>query len=220
MYLNGRGVPQDDAQAVAWWRKAAVQGHAGAQYNLGVAGYGNGDGVPQDYTQAVEWYRKAADQGNADEHSAASATSTTTVRVSRRTTDRRWPGIAKRQTREMRTHGRQCLAAATTTVRVPDAGLRTGGGVRYRKAAEQGIADAQLNLGNLYLDGRGVPQDDRAGLHALQPWRRRRETRPRRAIGPALRSASHREQIEKANELTKMWRPGTPLPTNSGVANK
>ena len=30
----------------------------------------------------------------------------------------------------------------------------------YRKAAEQGVAEAQVNLGNLYLAGRGVPRDD------------------------------------------------------------
>ena len=29
MYDNGEGVPEDDAQAVSWYRKAAQQGHAG-----------------------------------------------------------------------------------------------------------------------------------------------------------------------------------------------
>ena len=29
----------------------------------------------------------------------------------------------------------------------------------YRKAAEQGLADAQLWLGFMYADGRGVPED-------------------------------------------------------------
>ena len=45
-------------------RKAADQGDAAAQYNLGVM-YDNGQGVPQDYAEAVRWYRKAADQGDA-----------------------------------------------------------------------------------------------------------------------------------------------------------
>ena len=35
MYANGRGVEQDDEQAVFWYRKAAEQGHASAQFNLG-----------------------------------------------------------------------------------------------------------------------------------------------------------------------------------------
>ena len=34
-YDIGRGVPQDDAEAVRWYRLAADQGHAGAQYELG-----------------------------------------------------------------------------------------------------------------------------------------------------------------------------------------
>lgn len=62
MYLTGRGTPQDDRQAVAWYRKAAGQGYAPAQHNLGFS-YFNGRGVPQDDQQAVEWYRKAAAQG-------------------------------------------------------------------------------------------------------------------------------------------------------------
>jgi TPR repeat protein len=44
--------------------KAAEQGDAVAQYNLGVM-YRSGDGVPQDYKEAVKWYTKAAEQGNA-----------------------------------------------------------------------------------------------------------------------------------------------------------
>jgi len=31
MYDKGKGVPQDDAEAVKWYRKAADQGHADAQ---------------------------------------------------------------------------------------------------------------------------------------------------------------------------------------------
>ena len=31
MYAEGRGVPQDDAEAVAWFRRAAEQGHIDAQ---------------------------------------------------------------------------------------------------------------------------------------------------------------------------------------------
>ncbi len=36
MYRDGIGVPQDDAEAVRWYRLAADQGHAIAQYHLGV----------------------------------------------------------------------------------------------------------------------------------------------------------------------------------------
>jgi len=63
-YKDGKGVPQDHAEAARWYRKAAEQGYASAQSNLGFA-YDKGQGVPQDYAEAVRWYRKAAEQGNA-----------------------------------------------------------------------------------------------------------------------------------------------------------
>jgi hypothetical protein len=45
-----------------WYRRAADQGLASAQYDLGVM-FANGDGVPKDSAEAVKWYRKAATQG-------------------------------------------------------------------------------------------------------------------------------------------------------------
>ena len=67
MYVTGRGVVQDDAEAVKWFRFAAEQGYALAQVGLGLR-YANGRGVPQDYAEAVKWYRLAAgidrDMGN------------------------------------------------------------------------------------------------------------------------------------------------------------
>ncbi len=62
MYAYGRGVPQDDAEAVRWYRQAAEQGAAEAQYNLGLM-HANGRGVPENDAEAVKWYRLAADQG-------------------------------------------------------------------------------------------------------------------------------------------------------------
>jgi TPR repeat protein len=58
-------VDGDAVQAVVWYRKAAEQGDAQAQNNLGVM-YQNGRGVAHDDAQAVFWYRKAAVQGNTD----------------------------------------------------------------------------------------------------------------------------------------------------------
>jgi uncharacterized protein len=54
----------DPADAVKWYRKAAEQGDAVAQYYLGLM-YLNGKGVPEDDAEAVKWFRKAAEQGNA-----------------------------------------------------------------------------------------------------------------------------------------------------------
>ena len=54
----------DYATALKEWTPLADQGHAKAQYNLGVA-YANGEGVIQDYKTAVKWYILSAEQGNA-----------------------------------------------------------------------------------------------------------------------------------------------------------
>ena len=54
----------DYATALKLLRPLAEQGHAEAQYNLGVM-YRNGQGVPHDDAEAVKWYRLAAEQGYA-----------------------------------------------------------------------------------------------------------------------------------------------------------
>ena len=83
MYNFGRGVAQDDTEAMKWYLTAAEQGLADAQFRLGyMFSLGNnyvlynadlfkdeealqsaGRDVPQDDTEAVKWYRKAAEQG-------------------------------------------------------------------------------------------------------------------------------------------------------------
>jgi TPR repeat protein len=50
---------------VKWFRKAAEQNVADAQYNLGVC-YAIGQGVTEDDAEAVKWFRKAAEQNYAD----------------------------------------------------------------------------------------------------------------------------------------------------------
>jgi hypothetical protein len=54
----------DYATALREWRPLAEQGHAGAQYYLGVL-YDFRKGVPQDFAAARQWYEKAAAQGHA-----------------------------------------------------------------------------------------------------------------------------------------------------------
>ena len=66
MHDNGRGVPQDDAEAVRWYRLAADQEIARAQSNLGLL-YENGEGVPQDYVQAHMWTNLAVAQSSGED---------------------------------------------------------------------------------------------------------------------------------------------------------
>jgi TPR repeat protein len=62
MYDTGEGVPEDDAEAVRWYRLAAAQGDAEAQLALGFM-YAKGAGVPENDAEAVRWFRMAAEQG-------------------------------------------------------------------------------------------------------------------------------------------------------------
>ena len=73
----GRGVPQDCVEAVKWYRLAAEQGDACAQYRLGSM-YDYGDGVAEDRAEAVRWYRLAAEQGHAEARRASTDRSSRT----------------------------------------------------------------------------------------------------------------------------------------------
>ncbi|KAI8360864.1 hypothetical protein EDC96DRAFT_512807 [Choanephora cucurbitarum] len=65
MYGKGKGVTQDFAKAVAWYRKSALNGHPKAHYNLGVC-YRDGIGVPKDWSKALYWFTLAAENGDVD----------------------------------------------------------------------------------------------------------------------------------------------------------
>jgi len=67
-YAEGRGVEQNYAEAVKWFRKAAKEnryckGMSGAKRRLGDC-YAKGHGVKQDWNEAVKWYRLAAEEDN------------------------------------------------------------------------------------------------------------------------------------------------------------
>src|SRR5437870_170480 len=54
----------DTPQAIDWFRKAAAQKYAPAEFQMGqLYDFGFG-GVPQDDAEALAWYRKAADHDN------------------------------------------------------------------------------------------------------------------------------------------------------------
>ena len=64
MFDFGKGVKEDNVQAVYWYNKAAEQDNANAQYALGWM-HENGEGVSVDLVKAYTWYKKAADQDHA-----------------------------------------------------------------------------------------------------------------------------------------------------------
>ena len=71
-YANGLGVEKNKKEAVEWYRKAALQGHAGGQYGLGIQYMGSAiehgtytySAVVPDIVKALAWWILAAKQGH------------------------------------------------------------------------------------------------------------------------------------------------------------
>jgi TPR repeat protein len=63
MYYTGTGVTLDYSEAAKWVQKAAEQGYARAQIDLGHL-YEQGKGVPLDYVSAYAWYKLALAGGD------------------------------------------------------------------------------------------------------------------------------------------------------------
>lgn len=69
LYYMGQGVPEDEKQAIFYWKKAASQGSADAMFHLGSAYlFGNQAArtVPDPDREAATWYFQAASAGHAD----------------------------------------------------------------------------------------------------------------------------------------------------------
>jgi hypothetical protein len=156
-YFGGRGVPQDYAEAVGWFRKAAEQNYAQAQYALGIC-YDSGDGVTKDEFEAANWYRKAAEQNDAEgqfslgvcyangrgvEKDYAEA-----VKWYRRAAEQNHP-LAQYNLGVCYGNGQGVTNDYTEAVKW------------YLKAAEQGVAGSQCRLGLHYDLGSGVSKNVR-----------------------------------------------------------
>ncbi len=63
MYLLGRGVPKNYAEALKWLQKAAGSEQAAAMNNLGFM-YHKSEGIPPDFVRAHMWYNLAAARGH------------------------------------------------------------------------------------------------------------------------------------------------------------
>jgi uncharacterized protein len=149
------GVAEDYVEAVKWFRKAAEQDNADAQYNLGQC-FVIGEGVGKDFEEAAKWFRKAAEQQSA------------LAQFSLGVCYDKGLGVAQDDATAFtwyRSSAIQGFAPAQFNV---GQFCRTGRGVApdhfeaakwFRKAADQGLATAQCGLGYCYINGAGVPKD-------------------------------------------------------------
>jgi len=66
MYDMGIGAPKNYSESGKWYAKAAAQGIAEAQFQLGVRYYEHGKQAKKNYGNAFSWFYKAANQGMAE----------------------------------------------------------------------------------------------------------------------------------------------------------
>ena len=136
-------------------RKEAEQGHAQAQYSLGLR-YAKGEGVAQDYAEALKWYRMAAEQG------LARAQCNLGVLYDQ------GRGTAQNYAEAMQWFRKAAEQGNATAQYNLGIMYYSGHGAPqnhaeamkwFRLAAEQGMALAQCNLGVMYDHGQGVAQN-------------------------------------------------------------
>ncbi len=192
-------IPLPGLEAITKYRKAAEQGNASAQNNLGVM-YDNGLGVAQDYKQASVWYRKAAEQGNA---SAQNNLGVMYVNGHGVAQDYKQASVWYRKAAE------QGNASAQNNLGVMyDNGLGVARDYKqavswYRKAAEQGNATAQNNLGVMYEQGRGVERDNK---EAVTWYRTAAEQGNANALVNLRTTLANGQEVVQDDELALAWR--------------
>ena len=133
----------ETAKAVVSFEYAAENGHAMAQWKLGRM-YAEGEGVPRDDLRAFEYFRRIADS-HADDYPGtpqARFVANAFVALGHYYLE----GIPKTEIKRDPVRAREMFAYA---------------------ASYFGDADAQYNLGRLYLDGVGAPQDSKQAARWL-----------------------------------------------------
>ncbi|MEO8740298.1 MAG: toll/interleukin-1 receptor domain-containing protein [Casimicrobiaceae bacterium] len=161
MYMNGRGVKQDDAKAMEWALLGAKAGNANAQNDVGFL-MSTGRGTKKDEEQALRWYLAAAEQG------LAVAASNVAISYANGRGVRADPARAVDYYRRAFDLGYAPAANALGDLFRFGRGVSTDPALAahwYRYGADMGEANASNNLGYFYANGQGGLQvDDRRAV--------------------------------------------------------
>ena len=201
--FRGKGVPTDLEVAAEWYRKAADQGHAKAQYELGFL-YLSGNGVPADFKVALEWYRKAADNGDPQaqywlaEWLAGRHLYPRPARVPNRLE------VAADLYRKAADQGHAGAQASLGAMYYRGEGLPKDFVLAAKwnsKAADQGNAGAELLLGEMHYRGKGVPKNLEVAAELFRKAAERGNARAQASLGALYyRGEGVPENLELAAE--------------------
>jgi TPR repeat protein len=185
------GVEKDQAQAAAWYKRAADAGSAFGMLQLGAC-YENGEGVAKDPDQAAALYDKAFRTASVNADTDGSSAMClgliykegkgTKVDVSQEYTfylkaaDRGEPfslmvlgsvggfGVGQHEERELEALQAAADAGNLDAMRILARVLvevnEADGRARLEKVAAAGVADAMMDLAEIYSQGRGVAKDE------------------------------------------------------------
>ncbi len=188
MLAAGIGVKADPAAAVAWYERAALQGHAGATLALTTMRMAAGPNS-EEMAGLFQLWLKGAEQGDAMAQRMVGDFYLRKIGVDPSLTDeqrmaeaRRWLGAAAEQgnTAAMVMVGGLILQDPAEAARFPEAVDL------FRRAATQGNADAEYNLGVCLRRGLGVAVDDKAAEHFYRSAAQRNHVSAQLALGDLI----------------------------------
>ena len=154
-YFGFNGFPINKNEAVKWYRRAAEQGIAEAEYNLANC-YHNGEGVKTNEVEARKWWRQAAEQNSKEAQFNLGISYEFGIGI---------PSDLQEAVKWYQKAADQGIDQAQYNLGNM---YFNGHGVEtnyaeavkwYRMAAEQGDAKAQHCLAGIYALGNGVPKD-------------------------------------------------------------
>jgi len=149
------GVAQDFVEAVKWYRKAAEQNLAVAQFCLARC-FALGEGAAKDEVEAVKWYRKAAEQNYAKAQFNLGYCYYNGEGVAQDYVEAVtwWRKAAEQNHAGAQNNSGICYANGQGVAKDEAEAVKW-----FRKAAQQNHAHAQYNLGACYYNGQGVAKD-------------------------------------------------------------
>lgn len=143
----------DFKQAAIFYRRAAENGHVGAQSRLGRC-YFDGKGVKRDYAQAVEWLTKAAESGEPEAQDLLGKCYAKGLGVQR-------DGL--KAVYWITSSVRQKVLKEQSDMLQIDYESNQPFDVLIEKA-ERGDASAQFQVGLMYLTGKGIARNDNSAF--------------------------------------------------------
>ena len=203
---------QNDGEAVKWFRRAAEQGSAVAQNNLGVM-YLNERGVARDDAETVKWFRQAAGKGNADAQNNLGV-----MFMDGKGVPRDYAVAVKWFRRAAEQGNAEAQFNLGLTYRNGEGVVRDDAeAVKwFIKAARQNLSSAQFTLGLIYEEGKGVKQDT---TEAVEWYRKAAQQGEEEALNNLIAMGNRGNSIAQFN-LGVMYEEGDGVGQDDAEAAK